>query len=180
MHRLLTISRYSALLLLLVATAMPYILTIMFWAERHAIREAMERKLQETHLVELRLAAHEYSWVKPGKEIRYQNRMFDIKTQQQLGNISIFTGLFDDEEKALLSFFESLQQKNTQHHYGQSALLLYAAMGSSAPLSIISCAAYHESPTAFIYSSFKHSPLSKGFGRTPEQPPSVAASFLFI
>lgn len=164
----------SALLLLLLATAMPYLLTLLFWAERHAIRETMEQKLKATHLVELRLLPHEFSWVKKDKEIRYKNRMFDIKTHQQNGNTSIFTGLFDDEEKALLSFFESLQQKRTQQHYGHSAMILYASMGSAAPLPIITCPARMASSHASIQLIFYHGSLAKGFGCAPEQPPCTA------
>jgi hypothetical protein len=62
----------------------------------------MKERLEESiafHTISL--ANHEITWVKKGKEIWVQGKMFDIKTMHSYHGITTFTGLFDHEETVL-------------------------------------------------------------------------------
>lgn len=75
---------------------------LFFSHQQKNIRQQMKKRLEtEIGLVKLQIPTDSIYWVRPGKEIVYQGRMFDIKTLEVAGNISFIAGLYDEEEQWL-------------------------------------------------------------------------------
>lgn len=72
------------------------------------MKERMEKQLLQT----ITLINSEIQWVKKGKEIRVQGKMFDIKSIEYKNGITIFHGLYDEEETLLNKHFNEGWKKN--------------------------------------------------------------------
>ena len=71
----------------------------------------MKRQLEIKMLHTITLAKNDVYWLKDGKEIIINGRMFDVKSFQHAGDDKIsFTGLYDDEETALVNKVKENQQ----------------------------------------------------------------------
>jgi len=156
---------------LLLAVLVPYIMIAAFWIERHSIREAMEKKMQETHLVQLQLAEGSYTWVKPGKEIRFNNRLFDVKSFTTQKDSVVFLGLFDEVEKALLLTFENLQQKTHKESRSQLAVTLFHIIGLAQPAPQSFACKFASPIVAKQWNIYPASFLQPGHESLPDQPP---------
>ena len=94
----------------LLAGFMPVFFTLLFLYKQQLIRHEMKEKLEEEMLHTIIVPVAGVQWVKYKKEIRIQNKMFDIESITVKNGQYIFTGLYDDEETALNNYF----QKNTE------------------------------------------------------------------
>jgi len=72
------------------------------------MKERMEKQLLQT----ITLPNSEIQWVKKGKEIRVQGKMFDIKSIEYKKGATIFHGLYDEEETLLNKHFNEGWKKN--------------------------------------------------------------------
>lgn len=73
------------------------------------MKEELEREMLHTIMV----PEADVHWVKYKKEIRVQEKMFDVKSFTIKNGQYIFTGLYDEEETALTNYFgENTGQKN--------------------------------------------------------------------
>ncbi len=77
---------------------------------RHEIKERLEENLLHT----IRVKNDDYRWIKPGKEIMVEGRMFDIKHYREVGSETEFTGLYDEEETALNQVADNLLHKQSR------------------------------------------------------------------
>ena len=101
----------------LLAGFMPVIFTLLFLYKQQLIRHEMKEKLEEEMLHTIVVPVAEVQWVKYKKEIRFQDKMFDIKSITVKNGQYIFTGLYDDEETALNNYFEkNAEQKNARNN----------------------------------------------------------------
>lgn len=75
----------------------------------------MKEKLeQDIPLHSIAIADNEVVWVKKGKEIRVNGKMFDIKTAKSNNGLTTFTGLYDEDETLLKKqLAESWQKKSS-------------------------------------------------------------------
>jgi hypothetical protein len=65
---------------------------------RHQLKERLEREAQ----VHLAIPAGELVWIKKGRELLVDGKMFDITTIRYEGNTALVTGIFDPEETGIL------------------------------------------------------------------------------
>lgn len=81
---------------------LPWLFICSFYLRQNQIRNKMKEKF-ETGAPHQRLSIpdHAINWVKTGKEIVVNGKMFDIKTAYSENGITHFTGLFDEEETLL-------------------------------------------------------------------------------
>ena len=92
---------------------MPVVFTLSFLYKQQLIRHEMKEKLEREMLHTIIVPEAEVQWVKYKKEIRFQEKMFDIKSFTIKNGQYIFTGLYDEEETALTNYFgKSTEQKN--------------------------------------------------------------------
>ena len=62
--------------------------------------------MENQSLHSITLANNEIHWVKKGKEIRVNGKMFDIKSTITKNGLTTFYGLYDEEETLLKTVFE--------------------------------------------------------------------------
>jgi hypothetical protein len=104
------IKKISASLFTLIGFT-PLLFVIYTSIKQQEIQHNMNRQLEIKMLHTITLAKNEVHWLKDGKEILINGRMFDIKSSQSAGNGKIiFTGLYDDEETALARKIRENQQ----------------------------------------------------------------------
>lgn len=77
----------------------------------------MMERLEEEALQTISFPLQELIWLKKGKEILIGNKRFDVKEIVFKNNLAFVTGLFDDEEVAIM------KKMNRQHSSQQTALL---------------------------------------------------------
>ena len=83
---------------------------------QHQIRHRMMERLEQEMLHTITLAEKDIQWVKEGKEILISGRMFDIKNIQYNADKTImFTGLFDDDETALVKAVRTSQENDNNN-----------------------------------------------------------------
>ena len=83
----------------------------------------MLEKIEEDELQTINLPTDQIQWYKKNHELIIDGKMFDVKSIRQLGDSSIITGLFDEEDTAL---HEALAGMHEQKNKGQNnSLLLY-------------------------------------------------------
>ena len=99
--------------------SLPMLYSVYLYAKKQAIRHEMKEKLENEALTTVRIQNDSIQWIEAGKEILVNKRMFDIKTATQDGNYIVFTGLYDDEEKAI----ESKMEKHTEENSTSTKLL---------------------------------------------------------
>ena len=72
------------------------------------MKERMEKSLLHT----IRIDEDKVVWIKPGKEIFVNGKMFDIKKTEKTNGKVIFHGLYDEEETALKKNIENSMKKD--------------------------------------------------------------------
>ena len=98
-----SITKKLITLLLLAVMLAPLTYNFFFQANQQHIQHRMKKQLEENRLHHLVLSKHDLHWVKPGREILVEDKMFDIKTIEYRENNTVFiTGLFDHEETLLV------------------------------------------------------------------------------
>lgn len=105
----------SLFLLLLVALPLVYVTNLQ--VSEIINRHQMMERLEEDALQTISIPMQELIWVKKGKEILVNNKRYDVKKIVFKNNMAFVTGLFDEEEDAIL------KKMNKQHSSQQTALL---------------------------------------------------------
>ncbi len=108
MHKLKT---YSSLFLLLLV-ALPLVYITILQVQEQINRHQMMERLEEEALQTISIPVQKLIWVKRGKEILVGDKRFDVKEIIFKNNLAIVTGLFDEEEEAIM-------KKMNRHHSSQ-------------------------------------------------------------
>lgn len=113
-HGLKTATKKITALLFTLLGFAPLLFIIFTSIKQQEIRHNMKRQLEIKMLHTITLAKNDVYWLKEGKEILINGRMFDVKSFQPAGNGKInFTGLYDDDETALINKVKENQQNDT-------------------------------------------------------------------
>lgn len=113
MMKTVTKKLFNYLLLLLAAIPLIYILIFKF--QQQSIRHKMEERLEASVLHTICIPENKVQWMKKGKEIKVDGKMFDIKSFHIQNGVYVFTGLYDEEETALRDNLQYEQEKNSQN-----------------------------------------------------------------
>lgn len=102
-----------ATLFLLVLALAPVFYSLQFNIRQQNIRRRMKEQLEEKMLHTVLLNTRDIKWVRPGKEIMMNDRMFDVKSiaYNPDGSVTV-TGLFDEEETVLVQQLQKQQEDN--------------------------------------------------------------------
>ncbi len=98
---------------LLVLAAMPLAYILFVRVQQQSIRKSMRVRLETEVLQTLTVPEKAIIWIKKGKEILVNGRMFDIKFTHLQNGVYVFKGLYDEKETVLLTQLEKNQQKST-------------------------------------------------------------------
>lgn len=88
------------------------IYTFCFHLEQHLIRQRIKERLENEQLQTIVLDAEEMNWTRSGKEAWIDGRLFDISSQRNENGLYTLTGVFDEEETALVGLLEKKQQQS--------------------------------------------------------------------
>lgn len=110
-----TVTKKLFTYLLLLLAAFPIIYILIFKFQQQSIRLKMEERLETSVLHTICIPENQVQWMKKGKEIKVDGKMFDIKSFHIQDGVYVFTGLYDDEETALRDKLEYEQEKNSQN-----------------------------------------------------------------
>jgi len=112
----------------------------------------MKEKLEQQNLHTISLPGTDVHWAKPGKEIRVDGRMFDIKSFSEKNGTYTFTGLFDDDETALNEYLEKdVNQKNESSNRLLSQLFQWLQAVDPATSADNCLTIQFQNPTASFY-----------------------------
>jgi hypothetical protein len=103
--------KITALLFTLLGFA-PLLFIIITHIKQQEIRHNMKHQLELKMLQTITLSINDVHWIREGKEILINGRMFDVKSFKAAGTDEIsFTGLYDEEETALVNKMKRNQQQ---------------------------------------------------------------------
>jgi hypothetical protein len=109
----------------------PLLFIIYTSIKQQEIRQNMKRQLEIKMLHTITLAKKEVHWLKEGKELIINGRMFDVKSFQPAGDGKIsFTGLYDDDETSLVNKVRE-SQKTGNNTGGKLLAQLFQFLQSS-------------------------------------------------
>jgi hypothetical protein len=105
-----TTKKISASLFILLGFT-PLLFIIYTSIKQQEIRQNMKRQLEIKMLHTITLAKKDIHWLKDGKELLINGRMFDVKKIGPAGDGKIiFSGLYDDDETVLVNKMKRNQQ----------------------------------------------------------------------
>ena len=164
------ILKKNIVLFLLLIASIPTLLAILFDANRIYIREKMKTKLEKEFLITIHIPFKDVQWVKKNKEILFEGRLFDIKSIRSNGDLYIMTGLFDDDETALVNNFERIQKRRSSSEDINSFYTQLIQLFQSVYFDFLdpsSLAAYHKK----LYCHTASNPLPKIYRAVLTPPP---------
>jgi len=95
---------FAAFLLLI--SCLPVLFTLFFLFKQQSIRHKMKEKLEKEFLHTITVPKEEIMWEEFNKEIKVEDKLFDVKSFSEKNGSYIFLGLFDNEETALNNLLE--------------------------------------------------------------------------
>jgi hypothetical protein len=96
----------------LLIIAVPVFLSVKFILEENLIQEEVEEKMNTVVLRSVSIAKADIIWIKAGKEILLDDKLFDVKNFAVKKDTIILTGYFDDKETELLAKFKKYTETN--------------------------------------------------------------------
>ena len=106
------IKKITTLFFILLGIA-PLLFIVFTEIKQQRIRHKMKERLESKMLHTVTLSENKVQWIKQGKEILINGRMFDIKRLEHSDNGKIiFTGLYDDDETLLVNQIKKQRQSD--------------------------------------------------------------------
>ena len=121
-------SKFSAILLLGV-TLVPLLFMAVSLLHQQWNRWEMTEKMEHAQLIELAIQDTAVHWVKPGKELLVNGKLFDVKTVAHQNGVTHFTGLYDHEETAIIAHIRNQMHKEQGTQRVQATLFCYLLLG---------------------------------------------------
>jgi hypothetical protein len=100
----------------LLIVSVPVFLSVKFILKEILIEQEVEEKMKSEVLQTVRIAKTAINWVKPGKEILLDNKLFDVKYFESTNDIVTLTGFFDNEETELMSELNKYAEGNDKEN----------------------------------------------------------------
>jgi hypothetical protein len=100
-------------LFFLIAVFAPLIYICSFQVKQLIIQSEALEKLKTESLQEITISKDDVRWIKNGKELILDNRLFDVERFQQVNDSLILFGLFDEEETRLSEQLNHALQKGS-------------------------------------------------------------------
>jgi hypothetical protein len=113
--------------IMLMIVGAPLCIFSFLWAKQIYIQHQMEEKLETAALKTIEIDNISFVWVKKGKEIVVNNKLFDIKTFTEKDGTTIFTGLYDSDETEIKKVLNNITQNETDKNNPTKLSLLKLA-----------------------------------------------------
>jgi hypothetical protein len=97
----------------LLLVALPLFFSVATFVEQQFVQHQRNRRLNTELLQTITVSSASIYWVKPGKEILHDGKLFDVKSFKTVGNKIALTGFYDHkEDKLVKNLKEIIQEKN--------------------------------------------------------------------
>ena len=97
---------------LLLLAALPVLSVFILQFHQKTIQHRMKEQLEKRFLQTVVISSDKVHWVKSGKELWLNNRLFDVKGYEQKNGTCTFTGLYDEEETMLVQQLQKNQDRD--------------------------------------------------------------------
>jgi len=104
----------TSVLYLLFAAIIPFAFILFFQIKQQVVHHKMKESLEQELLQIISIPEKKVQWIKAGKEILVEGKMFDIKSFYKENGQYVFTGLYDHEETALVNLLKENWKKNNE------------------------------------------------------------------
>lgn len=110
---MLTVKKQLAAFGLLLLVALPLFLSVGIFLKQQLVQHQRIQRFKTELLEILTIKAEKVDWVKAGKEIQIDGKLFDVESFKKAGNNIVFTGFYDYKEEKLVKHIKEIeQQKN--------------------------------------------------------------------
>ncbi len=96
---------------LLLVIFMPLLVTLSLLVSRQIIHYQMLEKIESKNLTTLLIKKSNLQWIRKGKEIAVEGKLFDVKDISLKGNEYIVRGLYDEKEIKLAQLVKKMQSE---------------------------------------------------------------------
>ncbi|MGB5006131.1 MAG: hypothetical protein WBO39_04290 [Ferruginibacter sp.] len=100
--------------LLLLLLAIPLFFSVTLLVKQQVMQYQRNERFNKEKLQTISVLSAKIFWVKPGKEILYDGKLFDVKTFKTEDNKITLTGFFDHKEDKLVQHIIKLAAKRNQ------------------------------------------------------------------
>jgi hypothetical protein len=108
---------------LLLVVAIPLFFSAYFVVKQQLIQQQVKEKMEAVTVQTISIPLTEAQWVKEGKEILIEGKLFDIKSYSISGDNIILNGLFDNEEDELIAKTNNSFQHNKTNNQPLTQLI---------------------------------------------------------
>lgn len=98
-------------LILLLLTAFPLFLSVGLVIKQKIIQFHREERFESEFLQTITVSAEKIFWIKPGKEILANGKLFDVESFKISGSTITLTGFFDGKEEKLVKDIGDINQQ---------------------------------------------------------------------
>lgn len=144
--------------ILLCAIMAPVVVQVTGFIKLSRLHYTYENRLRHQQLHTICLHEDDIVWAKPGKEIWYQGRMFDIKETRRENGLVMMKGFYDDEEKAMKQMMarEAKDDKQAVQNIAQLFITgLYVPPVQNSLVCAVAAMPVHPVNTGYIASLYK-------------------------
>lgn len=99
---------------LLLLVAIPLFFSVSVLVKQNILHYQRNKKFDKEPLLTITVSTENIYWVKPGKEILFNGKLFDVKSFKTEGNSISLTGFFDHKEDKLVQQIVKLAQQENQ------------------------------------------------------------------
>jgi len=150
----------------LLTVSVPVCLSVKFILEQALIEEEADEKMNTVVLQKVSIAKADIVWIKAGKEILLDGKLFDIKYTESNNDIVTFTGFFDTEETEVVEKFKKYTEANDR----KNPL-------SKMAFKFLFCPMYM-SPVEVVYGSAWHNIKNQYYSFDEMLPPAPGYTFI--
>lgn len=111
MHPVKKITTAFSLLFLL---AIPVLLSVTMLMKQKIMHYQREQRMVHEVLQTIQINTRNIFWIKPGKEVLIDGKMFDVKSLKTVGSYTHITGYFDEKEDILIQQITKLTGHKNQ------------------------------------------------------------------
>lgn len=114
---------------LLGALIMPLLVLVISLLYQEWNRWEMTEKMEHAQLIEVAIPTTSVHWIKKGKELLIEGKLFDIKTVTEKNGYSYFKGLYDEVETAIIAQIRQQMNNEQGAKSARQTLLCYLLLG---------------------------------------------------
>lgn len=111
---MLTVKKQLTAFGLLLMVALPLFFTLGIFIQQQLVQQQREERFKTELLEVVAVKVENVNWIKLGKEVLVDGKLFDVKSFKIKGSNIFFTGFFDSKEEKLVTHIREMQRQKTE------------------------------------------------------------------